>query len=65
MALKAWGEVSSEGFFGVGAMKPTEADSMNKIRFINSTVMRGMPGTNVFIANEALPMQLKKLPYLW
>ena len=63
VALEALGEVSSGGFFGIGAKKPTQAESAKKIRQL---YIAGGNAWNkyIFTANEELPIQLKKLPYL-
>jgi hypothetical protein len=63
VALQQLGEVSSGGLFGIGGKKPTQAESAKKLRQL---YVEGGNAYNkyVFIANEELPLQLKKLPYL-
>jgi hypothetical protein len=63
LALQQLGEVSSGGLFGIGGKKPTQAESAKKLRQL---YVEGGNAYNkyVFIANEELPLQLNKLPYL-
>lgn len=63
VALQALGEAPSGGFFGIGGKKPSPAESAKKMRQL---YIDGGNAFNkyVFIANEELPLQLKKLPFL-
>jgi hypothetical protein len=63
VALQALGEVSSGGLFGIGGKKPTQAESAKKMRQLYTDGGNAF-NKYVFIANEELPVQLKKLPYL-
>lgn len=56
-------EKAGGGFFGMGAKQPTQAELAKKVRDLYGS---GGNAYNqyIFQANEALPIQLKKLPYL-
>ena len=62
-AQQALGEVSTGGFFGLGGKKPSQAELAKKLRKL---YIDGGNAYNkyVFLANEELPLQLNKLPYL-
>ena len=62
-AAQALGEAGGGGFFGLGAKKPSQAELAKKIRQL---YVEGGNAYNkyIFLANEELPLQLNKLPYL-
>jgi len=62
-ARQGLGEVGGGGFFGIGGKKPSQAELAKKIREL---YIKGGNAYNqyIFAANEELPLEFKKLPYL-
>jgi len=63
VAQQGLGEVSSGGLFGLGGKKPSPSELAKKMRDL---YVKGGNAYNkyIFVANEELPVQLKKLPFL-
>lgn len=62
-AAQGLGEATSGGFFGLGGKAPSKAELSKRTREL---YVKGGNAYNqyIFYANEELPLQLKKLPYL-
>lgn len=62
-ARQALGEEGGGGLFGFGAKKPSQSELSRKVRELFT---KGGNAWNkyIFLANEELPVQLKKLPYI-
>jgi len=63
VARQALGEETSGGFFGIGAKKSSKEELSKRMKQL---YLQGGQAWNryIFAANDGLPVQLKKLPYL-
>ena len=63
VARQALGEETSGGFFGIGAKKSSKEELSNRMKQL---YLQGGQAWNryIFAANDGLPVQLNKLPYL-